>query len=119
MLIAVIGFGVNATAFADGEQKPLYGGIVTVVKDVQYELVAKPDSMTVYVIDHGKKVSTKGATGKLTILSGADKTEVALAPVAENGLAASGSFKIQSGAKAVATITLAGKAATSARFELK
>ena len=38
------------------EDKPLHGGLVTEIKDVDYELVAKPDVLQLYVRDHGKPV---------------------------------------------------------------
>jgi len=119
LLVATILFGASSIALADGDHKAKYGGVLTVVKDVEYELVAKPDAVTIYVDDHGKKVSTKGGSGKLTLLTGAEKSEVALAPVGENGLEARGPLKAGTGTKAVATITLPGKAAASARFELR
>jgi hypothetical protein len=119
LLVAALTFVTSAAVRADGEHKPKYGGVVTVVKDVQYELVAKADSVTLFIEDHGKKVDTKGATGKLTLLTGGEKTEVPLVPMGENGLGARGAFKLPAGTKAVATITLMGKPAINARFELK
>jgi len=119
LFVAAVLFGASSVAFADGDHKTKYGGVLTVVKDVEYELVAKPDAITIYVDDHGKKVSTKGGTGKLTLLTGAEKSEVTLTPVGENGLEARGPMKVATGTKAVATITLQGKPAVSARFELR
>ncbi len=119
LMLAAIALAASATAYADGEHKPKYGGVVTVVKDVQYELVAKADSVALFVEDHGKKVDTKGATGRLTLLTGGDRTEVPLVPMGENGLGANGAFTVPAGTKAVATITFAGKPAINARFELK
>jgi len=119
LLLAAVTLATSVAVYADGEHKPKYGGVVAVVKDVQYELVAKSDSVTLFIEDHGKKVDTKGAAGKLTLLTGGDKTEVPLVPMGENGLGAKGAFKVPAGTKAVATITLAGKPAINARFELK
>lgn len=119
LMLAAVTLAASAAVHADGDHKPKYGGVVAVVKDVQYELVAKPDSVTLFVEDHGKKVDTKGATAKLTLLTGSDKTEIALVPVGANGLEATGVFKVPAGTKAVATITLAGKPAINARFEIK
>ena len=119
ILLAALTLPASLPANADGEHKPKYGGVVAVVKDVQYELVAKSDSVTLFIEDHGKKVDTKGAVGKLTLLTGGDKTEVPLVPTGENGLGAKGAFKVPAGTKAVVTITLAGKPAINARFELK
>ena len=118
-VFAAVTLAASGIAHADGDHKPKYGGIVTVVKDVQYELVAKPDSVALFIEDHGRKVGTKGATAKLTLLSGGDKSEITLAPMGENGLEAKGAFKVPPGTKAVATVTLAGKPAVSARFEIR
>lgn len=109
-------------AFAQGghdHHTAQYGGVVTEVKETQYELVAKPDSITIYVDDHGKKVDTKGASAKVTLLNGSEKTEVTLAPAGENKLEAKGSYKVEKGTKAVAVVSLSGKPAQSARFTVK
>jgi hypothetical protein len=116
---------VSASAFAAGghhhndEHKPQYGGVVTEVKETQYELVARPDSIAIYVDDHGKKVDTKGATAKVTLLNGSEKTETHLSPAGENKLEAKGAFKVEKGTKAVAVVTLAGKPSQSVRFAFK
>ena len=99
------------------EDKPLHGGLVTEIKDMDYELVAKPDVLQLYVRDHGKPVDVSKATAKITLLSGGDKQEVELKPSAD-GLEAKGSFKVIPGTKVVAQVNLASKAAT-ARFVLK
>jgi len=119
IMLAVVTLTASATVYTDGDYKPKYGGIVAVVKDVQYELVTKPDSVALFIEDHGRKVDTKGATAKLVLLTGGDKTEIALVPAGENGLEAKGVFKVTTGTKAVATITLVGKPAISARYEIK
>ena len=104
-------------AHAGHDAKPQQGGIVTVVKDVNYELVAKADVVALYVTDHGKPVDLKGATAKLTLLSASDKTEVSLAPV-EGRLEAKGTYKLAAGTKAMASISLPGKSPVSVRFTL-
>ena len=104
LTLAAFTLGASASALADGDHHPKYGGVVAVVKDVQYELVAKPDSIAVFVEDHGKKVDTKGATARLTLLTGGEKTEIALGPSGENGLEAKGVFKTSAGTKVMATI---------------
>lgn len=100
------------------EAKPTRGGVVSVVKDVNYELVAKADTLTLYVSDHGKPVDLKGASAKLTLLSASDKADVTLAPAGDR-LEAKGSFKVGAGTKVAAQVTLAGGATTSVRFTLK
>jgi hypothetical protein len=110
----------SAIAYAHGPLEPAkFGGIVVAAKDVEYEFVIKPDSVAVYVEDHGKKISTEGATAKLILLNGSDKSEVALTPAGANKLEAKGTFKAVPGTKAVSVITLAGKPSATTRFALK
>ena len=99
------------------EDKPLHGGVVTEIKDVDYELVAKPDVLQLYVREHGNPVDVSKATAKITLLAGADKQEIELKP-SGNKLEAKGNFKITAGTKIVAQVSVAGKTAT-ARFVLK
>jgi len=100
------------------DAKPLYGGVVTVVKDVNYELVATPDSMTLYVNDHGKPVDTKDGLATLTLLSASGKSEIKLAPADENTLQAKGNFKLQPGTKAAGAVQVDGKS-NNVKFTLK
>lgn len=100
------------------DAKPTYGGVVAVVKDVNYELVAKPDTITLYVTDHGKPVDMKGGSATLTLLSSTEKSEVKLAPAGENKLEAKGNFKVEKGTKVVASVNSGGKP-QSVRFTLK
>jgi hypothetical protein len=98
---------------------PKYGGIVKEMNEVQYELVAKPDSLAIFVEDHGKKVDTKGGSAKLTLLNGKDKTEATLAAAGENKLEAKGTFNVTASTRVVAVVSLPGKPAQSIRFALK
>lgn len=102
----------------DHDAKPVHGGVVSVVKDVNYELVAKPDTMTLYIIDHGKPVDTKNASATVTLLSASGKSEVKLTPAGSNMLQAKGNFQVAKGTKAVASVTTEGKP-QSVRFTLK
>lgn len=101
------------------DAKPKFGGVVTVVKDVNYELVAKPDSMTLYVNDHDQPVDVKGGSATLTLLSGAEKTEVRLAPAGGNKLEAKGTFKLAPGTKVAASVTTGGKTINNVKFKLQ
>ncbi len=124
-------FAVAALAFAgisyageklgDGHShshKPRNGGIVVETKNFDLELVAKPDLIQLYVSDHGKTAPLEGAKAKVTLLSGAEKTDVELT-LAGDKLEAKGNFKVARGTKAVAILTLAGKPPATARFEIK
>lgn len=120
-LVATLVLAVSATAYAaedHGHQiKPLQGGVVSVVKDIEYELVAKPDTLQLHLRDHGKPVDVSQASAKLTLLAGSDKQEVELKPVGDK-LEAKGSFKVAANTKVLAVVALAGKSST-ARFVLK
>jgi hypothetical protein len=115
---AAVALAASASAFAHGF-KAKHGGIVQTASDLQFELVTKDDTATIYVEDHGKKLATAGASGKLTVLNGAEKSEVPLQPVGENTLEAKGVTKLIPGAKAVATITFVDKKTVNARFTVK
>ena len=100
------------------EHKPLHGGIVTEVKDMDYELVAKPDTLQLHLREHGKAVDVSKASAKVTLLAGSEKMEVELKPAGEK-LEAKGVFKVTAGTKAVALVSLPGKSPATARFVLK
>lgn len=109
---------VSGNVLAHGA-KPKHGGIVQSANDVSFELVSKDNAAVIYVEDHGKKLSTAGATGKLTLLNGTAKSELPLEPAGENKLAAKGNAKLAKGAKAIASITFANKETVNVRFAFK
>jgi hypothetical protein len=98
---------------------PQHGGVAREVKGVSYELVAKPDSLTLHVSDHGKPISTEGATAEAMIYAGNDRTPVKLAPAGENRMMATGNFRVGVGVRVVLTTTLRGKPPAKATFNLK
>ena len=104
---------------AHGDVEPKHGGVVAIVKDIDYELVAKPDTMTIYIEDHGKSVDTKAASAKVTMLTGSQKSEVSLTPAGNGKLEAKGKFDAKDGTKVIAIITFADKPASTVRFEIK
>lgn len=123
-LLSTIALTLATTAFAAGEKhehahehKPLHGGVVVEVKDIDYELVAKPTMIQLHLRDHGKPADVSKATAKVTMLSGTEKQEVELKPAGDK-LEATGNFKVGAGTKAVAVVSVAGKAAT-VRFSIK
>ena len=123
-LVASFALALAGSAFAAGDHhhaaddyKPMHGGVVTTTKLMDFELVAKPTALQLYLRNHGKPMGLSQAQGKLTLLSGADKQEVELKPAGDK-LEATGSFKVGPGTKAVAVVTVGGKTAT-ARFTLK
>ncbi len=109
----------GAAAFAQKDDHTAkHGGIFVETKALDFEIVAKPGVIQVYVADHGKAVKLDGAKGKVTLLNGSEKSEVELAPAGDK-LEAKGSFKVAKGTKGIASVTLAGKSAATARFEVK
>ena len=101
----------------DADHKPMHGGVLTTVKDIDYELVANPSTLRLYVRDHGKAVDVSKASAKLTLLTGAEKQEVDLKP-SDDKLEAAGAFKVGPGTKIIAVISVRGRQST-ARFVLK
>ncbi len=123
LMTALFITSTGAAYAADGhdhghEHKPLHGGIVTEVKDMDYELVAKPDVLQLHLRDHGKAVDVSKAGAKVTLLAGTEKQEVELKPAGDK-LEAVGAFKVAAGTKAIALVSLPGKPAATARFVLK
>jgi hypothetical protein len=123
--LASITLALAGSAFAAGdkhdhahEHKPMHGGVVVEVKDIDYELVAKPTMIQLHLRDHGKPADVSKASAKLTLLTGAEKQEVELKPAGDK-LEASGTFKVGPGTKVVALVTIAGKSAGTVRFALK
>jgi hypothetical protein len=108
-----------AFAGAGHDHGPKYGGVVRELHNVAYELVAKPDSLTLYVSDHGKPVATLGAQAEAVIYAGNDKTTVKLEPAGENRMLAKGNFRVGVGGRVVLTTALPGKAPAKATFSLK
>jgi len=116
-LIVATAFAFASPAFAGDDHAPKHGGIVVETKNMDIELVAKPDMIQLYLRDHGKPIDHSKATGKVTLLTGSEKQEAELKP-AGNKLEAKGSFKVGPGTKVVAQVTAAGKSSTG-RFALK
>ena len=116
--IAAVSTALAAPAWAHGPGEPKHGGIVQSASDLGFELAPTADGVALYIDDHGKPLSTQGASGKLTVLSGADKSEVGLTPAGNNRLDAKG-VKLAAGAKAVAVVTLPSKKVVTVRFTAK
>lgn len=115
--IATALWGGAALAQSD-VHKPMNGGIVSHGRDVDYELVVKPDVIQLYLSDHGKKMDHSKASAKVTLLAGKDKQEATLVPAGDK-LEAKGSFTVSGGTKVVAVVTSDGKSLGTARFMLK
>ena len=101
------------------DHKPAHGGVLAMTGGhMDMELVARPEVVQLYVRDEGKPVDVTKASARLTLLTGAEKQEVPLAPAGDR-LESKGSYKIGAGTKAVAVVNFPGKPAITARFVLK
>ena len=120
-LLAVLVIGLSTSAFhaaqAHGGAKAKHGGVVALASDLSFELVALPGGVVLHVDNHGKPLPLAGISGKLTVLSGADKSEATLAVVGDV-LQAKG-LVLQPGAKVVAALTTSDKRVITVRFHLK
>ncbi len=121
-LISVVSLALSClyinTALAHGIAKPLHGGIVQMVNDISFELVAQPDGATIYLMDHDKPMASKGITGKLTVLQGSNKIEADIKEAADNTLRVMG-VKLGKGDKLVAALSNVGGKSMTVRFTIK
>lgn len=114
-----LSLALPAGAAGEHDHRPLHGGIVVEASHLDWELVAQPERIVIHVRDHGKKASTAGASGKLTLLSAGKKSEAVLRPAGDDRLEAEGPFTLAPGSKLVATVQLAGRKPATMRFALK
>lgn len=103
---------------AHGEAKPQHGGILQVANDLGFELVAQVDGATIYLMDHGKPLASKGITGKLTVLQGSNKIEADIKEAGDNTLRVLG-VKLGKGDKLVAALSNIGGKSMTVRFTIK
>lgn len=108
---------IAAPVFAHEAAKPMHGGTVAHVNELDFELVAQPERLQLFVHDHGRVIDLSNASAKVSLLSGAQKQDAEL-KVVEGRLEAAGSYNVAPGSKAVAVVSLNGKTHT-ARFTLK
>lgn len=115
----LLSLALPAWAAGEHDHQPQHGGIVVEAAHLDWELVARPERIVIHVRDHGKKASTAGASGKLTLLSGKTKSEALLKPAGDDRLEAEGPFTLAPGSKLVASVQLAGRKPAAVRFVLK
>lgn len=116
-LIATVALVLPAVSKAEEQGEVRNGGITTMLKNRDYELVMKPTVATVFVYQDEKPAATKGATGTITLIQGDKKTTLQLEPTGNNAMEAKGAFA--AGGKAAATITLAGRKPQDVTWALK
>lgn len=103
-----------AAAHAHAEHgQPQFGGVVAEAGLAQFEVVAKDGKVVVHVTNHGAAIDTAGAKGKLTVLAGTAKSEIALSPAGGNRLEGSGN--VAGGAKLLISVELPNQKPLQAR----
>jgi len=120
-LISSIGLAVLLAATPaiahEDHGKAMHGGIVLEAGHAQFEIVGKGDTLTVHVSNHGEPVATAGATGKLTVLTGSAKRDIALKPAANDLLQGQGA--INPGDRLLLNVTWPGEKPLVARATVK
>jgi hypothetical protein len=106
------------SAAAHGAPEPQHGGVVETANDLSFELVTSSEGAVIHVLDHDAPYATDGMSGKLTVLTGAEKSEADVVAAGENRLEAKG-VQIASGAKVVAALTTADQKTITLRFIAK
>lgn len=122
-VVAAASLVLSTAAFAScadaGHSKaPLEGGIVAETKDADYELVAKPDALYLYVREHVRRSDTFGIEAWVTLSPGKSGQVVDMRP-GPSRFEATGDFRVGRGTRVVAVVTRLGKPATTVRFVLK
>ena len=121
--VALLVLGVASLTFnaaqAHGGTQPEHGGVVQLVGDMTFELVARADGVELFVEDDGEEITSADFAAKLTIVNAGAKSDVPLTPAAGNKFEAKG-VKIPSGAKVTALLTLKDKQSKiAANFTIK
>ncbi|MDP2827439.1 MAG: hypothetical protein Q8O37_02410 [Sulfuricellaceae bacterium] len=127
-ILAAALFG-STSAFAHTDeyldaQKAPNGGQLRMAGVHHFELVvaknspdAKDQPVMVYLSGHdGRQVSSTGASGSATILSGKQKTKITLQPDGDNRLKGTGKYASTPDMKVIVSIALPGKTAEQAKF---
>ena len=83
------------------------------------DLVKRDKGALFQVTLDGEKVATAKASGKLILVKGKDRSEVALRPIGENGMETEKPVKLVKGTSARALITLQDKNMATTEFVVK
>jgi hypothetical protein len=104
---------------AHGNTKPLHGGVMQMVGEMSFELVAGADGTELYVVDDGEDITSADMTAKLMIVNGDASSEAAMQPAGGNKFEAKG-VKLPSGAKVAVLLTSNDKVSkVRANFTIK
>ncbi|MEN1835663.1 hypothetical protein AAIM60_22545 [Pseudomonas lijiangensis] len=105
-------------ASAHGVPQPQHGGLIEDAGLVAIEMVARGDTVDLYLTDHDEPVSAASVTGVLTITTRHKRAKTDIVALSGNQLQSKG-VSYQSGSRISALLTLAdGKTKVSARFRI-
>jgi hypothetical protein len=94
-----------------------HGGLVLDDQGVRIELDAQPGRLTLYLTENDGVMSTLGATGHITLLSGVNIDDAYLVPSAEHDrLTVSGNFRFVRGTQVVVRVALPDGRRLNTRF---
>ena len=123
LLTLLLALGAAPAAFAGAGHghgmKPVHGGVVVQAKELQYELVARENRLTLYAYDHGKAASLAGARASATLHGRDGKATVELAPSGEQALVAEGRFAVGVGVRVAVSVNAPGRPEARLTFRLK
>ena len=119
LALLLLGVPPFNAAQAHGGTQPEHGGVVQLVGDMSFELVARADGVELYVEDDGDEINSADMAAKLTVVDAGAKAQVTLTPAAGNKFEAKG-VKIARGAKVAVLLTLKDKQSKiAANFTVK
>jgi hypothetical protein len=114
-LLWVLASGV---ALGHGNTKPLHGGVMQMVGEQTFELVAKPEGTELYVVDDGEDIDSSTMSAMMVVDAGGTKSEFVMLAAGGNKYVAKGA-KLPSGAKVAVSLVAADQSKTTARFTIK
>lgn len=98
--------------------KARFGGVMSEVRGVTLELLASPTSLTLYVSDHGKPLSTHGGRAHIDWKTTDGKRHKVDLKPGEGQFNAVGQFPVQPGGAVSAEVVLEGKPSFTAQFKI-
>lgn len=118
-ILLLLSMGTHASCATDDHPRgPIEGGVAVETEEADYELVARPDSLRLYVRGHGARIDLLDLAAKIALVNGRSTQVVILRPAFDR-LEARGSFRIGPGTKAVVVVTRPSQPAATVRFTLR
>ncbi|WP_321794726.1 hypothetical protein [Caballeronia sp. J97] len=118
LAISAVAF-LSSQAWAHGVPMPQHGGLVDDAGLVAVEMVAKGNTVELYLTDDDAPVDAQNVKGTLTVTGPDAKQQSSIAPLSGNQLQSKG-VTVKPGSKVTALLTMAdGVTKVSARFVVR